>query len=138
MAGRAWSWLQSPPGVSLCTQWHTLSIWDVTQAVNYFLKGYIVGIVFSWERVCCLSRGDPHRKGDSGEVGKWYISREEVSECKALEPYLYKELMLSPGNSVRHRPWMPFSREVIKKWGTSCSDDSILSSLLTMSFCCRL
>lgn len=78
------------------------------------------------------------RKAYSGEVGKWYKPGEIVRECKASEPYLYKELMLSPGNPVRHRPWTPFSREVIKKWGTSGSDDTILSIQLTVSSCCRL
>lgn len=69
------------------------------------------------------------RKAYSGEVGKWYKPGERVSEGKALEPYLYKELVLSPENPVRHRPWTPLSSVVIKKWRTSGLDDTILSSL---------
>lgn len=83
-------------------------------------------------------RRSNRQKRRPGEVGKRYIAGEEVSECKALELYPYKELVLSPGKPVRHRPWTIFSREVIKKWGTSGSDDSVLSTLLTMSSCCRL
>lgn len=121
---------------------HRHSIWDANWSVNYFLKGCVV---LSWERVCTpspspslsLSLGHWSRQARNHFLVK-SVSEikpgEIVSECNTLELCLHKEPVLAPWDPVRHRPWTPFSSEVMKSCSTSGPGDTQLSSLLS-SFC---
>lgn len=102
-------------------------IWDAKWSVNYFLKGCMVhklekGLLF-------LYRGHWSRQTETHFLVKSVSDikpGEIVSECNALKLCLP---VLAPWDQIRHRPWTPFSSEVIKSWGASGTDDTALTQV---------